>query len=170
MTPDTPQSARTDCHSERIGGYEAAGLVHIRWYVIGLHRYTCRACMAVAAPAVSSSRDLPNLALSGGVTATILGLNFGGYNLTPSAAVPAEVGQCDTASWTSKTTVSCITATVGRPFSDLVTVTISDIVGTTYLLFTSFDAPVVTSATPSNNRLLYSSSLNNLTSQAKHFT
>ena len=65
------------------------------------------ACMAGAAPAVSSGFATNLLRASDGTSVTISGLDFGSFSFTPSAMLYSAHEPCTSASWTSATTIVC---------------------------------------------------------------
>ena len=76
---------------------------------------------------------------TGGASVTVTGLNFGYSEVTVSLAIPLQL--CLTTSWSSITTVHCLTDSV-LPAVPHAMLTIESAVGTQFGLF-SFDAPVV---------------------------
>ena len=93
--------------------------------------------VACAAPVLSQA--FANLPLSGGVTVTVTGLNFGYSELTASSAVGGVL--CGSSSWSSDTSVACEVG-MSTSLSTTLEVTVGAAVGTGRDLF-SYDGPVV---------------------------
>ena len=93
------------------------------------------------APAVSFvNAGARNLPMSGGATATLSGLAFATYDATPTGTVGGA--DCQTASWTTGTTVSCLTAS-GSTSMAKATVTVAGVAGTLNGYFTFDGASAV---------------------------
>ena len=79
-----------------------------------------------------------NLMSSGsGASVTVSGLNFGVSNTTPTSTM-AGWGACMTTSWTSSTSVSCLSSSMNAPYSGAY-VTVSSVIGTKTSSLFSFD-------------------------------
>lgn len=87
----------------------------------------------------SISMAVSQAPVSGGVSVTISGLNFGSYYTTQTVAIAEN--QCTTTSWSSASTVSCLSAG-GYGAAQYAATTVGNVVGTS-LSFFSFDAPIV---------------------------
>ena len=89
-----------------------------------------------AAPALTNAQTA-NLARSGGVTTTILGLNFGTVDATVTGSL-ASLGACSTSAWTSATALQCLSSvSMGVVLSTAMSV--SALVGTRSSAVLSFD-------------------------------
>jgi len=71
---------------------------------------------------------------TGGASATISGLSFASFDMTPTAAMAGA--DCGTSSWASGTTVVCLQSSSSDVSSSQTTVTVSAVTGTTQHLFT----------------------------------
>ena len=91
----------------------------------------------VAAPALSRAMvGVDNAPTSGGATATLNGLAFAPTDPTPTASTSSVI--CATSSWTSGTTVACLTSSATVDNSPMATMTVAAVSGTALDLF-SFD-------------------------------
>jgi hypothetical protein len=95
----------------------------------------------VASAALPKYQDIAtNIPLSGGTSLTVGGFNFGEYS-DMSLTVTLGTVACFTSSWTSQTSVECLTDDVGE-YPGVAIVTVASIVGTGLEVF-SFDAPAL---------------------------
>lgn len=104
------------------------------------------------APALSYHKNY-NSCTSGGAILTVMGLNFGPVDYTPTAHIGGELSFsktiCMTTSWSTDTAVRCAApASFGR--KQFPALTISGVVGTRPGGHFSYDKPVPTHATPGN--------------------
>ena len=118
------------------GGSSAAGSVSVVTVstVVG----TGLGGFSFDSPVLSSA--FLNLPRSGGASLSLMGMNFGSHNYTPTAAV-GDDGLCSTSSWSSGSSVHCLSSAESSVYGDMYT-TVSAHVGTEYALF-SFDAPTI---------------------------
>ena len=88
-----------------------------------------------------------NSPLSGGAWVTVMGLNFGFTDMTPSVSIARRT--CETAVWVATTSLLCHSS---APVDDLTyaTVTVHNIAATVQNQF-SFDSPVMSAASVDNN-------------------
>jgi hypothetical protein len=144
-------STSVGCSTARGTGHTNLGAVTVGG-VVG--------CMSAAftydAPIATLTRSR-NSATSGGATITVLGMNFGVSDATPTGRIAPNL--CATTSWNSNTVILCQTAR-GYGISRGVALTVSSLVGTgtepvlsSFLSPTdlfSFDSPVTTAISTPN--------------------
>ena len=96
--------------------------------------------LAITFDAAVLSYGLLNSAPSGGSSVTVMGLSFGGFDFTASSAL--AYGACSTSTWTSGSSVHCLSQSMSFLVSGSPSVlTVGAGVGTDCVLLT-FDAPV----------------------------